>query len=147
MFNPTAAEAAHGDDGGDKGGPREANALDRRVGALIRQRRETLGLTQTDLARRCGVTFQQIQKYERGSNRVSFGRLVQIAEGLSIPPAWFFEGLNLDDADHEPAAIADALNTADGRRIAQVLPLLDTTQRRLVADVAINLAGQHRAAA
>jgi transcriptional regulator with XRE-family HTH domain len=57
-------------------------ALDIALGVAVRMRRRMLGLSQDDLARACGVTFQQIQKYENGTNRVSFSRLVQIAAAL-----------------------------------------------------------------
>lgn len=56
--------------------------IDLAVGMRIRMRRDELGLTQQDLARAVGVTFQQVQKYERGTNRVSASRLIQIAERL-----------------------------------------------------------------
>lgn len=58
------------------------NRLDLALGSLIRERRKVLGLSQTALANAAGVTFQQIQKYERGFNRVSFSRLVEIARAL-----------------------------------------------------------------
>ena len=59
-----------------------SNPLDIALGARIRVRRKSLGLSQDDLAVQVGLTFQQIQKYERGANRVSFSRLVEIARTL-----------------------------------------------------------------
>lgn len=59
-----------------------ANRLDLALGLRIRQRRKALGISQTSLAAAVGITFQQVQKYERGSNRVSFSRLVEIAHAL-----------------------------------------------------------------
>ena len=70
--------------------------IDRHVGARIRERRIMLGLTQQQLADLIGVTYQQAHKYERGINRVSAGRLFEIARVLSVPVSYFFEGL--DDA-------------------------------------------------
>jgi transcriptional regulator with XRE-family HTH domain len=70
-----------------------ANAADRHVGARIRERRIMLGLSQQQLAQMIGVTYQQAHKYERGLNRISAGRLYEIAQVLSVPVSWFFEGL------------------------------------------------------
>ena len=61
---------------------RAADDLDRALGAAIRLRRRSLSLTQDQLAKACGISFQQVQKYENGANRVSFSRLVQIARAL-----------------------------------------------------------------
>ncbi len=67
--------------------------IDRHVGARIRERRIMLGLTQQQLADLIGVTYQQAHKYERGINRVSAGRLFEIAQVLSVPVSSFFDGL------------------------------------------------------
>src|SRR6185437_9697247 len=64
--------------------------IDRHVGARIRERRIMLGLTQQQLADLIGVTYQQAHKYERGINRVSAGRLFEIARVLSVPVSYFF---------------------------------------------------------
>lgn len=68
--------------------------VDTYVGQRMRQRRWELGMTQTELAEKVGVRFQQIQKYEMGTNRVSASRLWDIAEALEVPAAYFFHGLN-----------------------------------------------------
>jgi transcriptional regulator with XRE-family HTH domain len=70
--------------------PRSVDARDTEIGRLVRSQRKQLGLTQTDLAERIGVTFQQVQKYENGTNRISIGRLTRIAEVLNVPPTFFF---------------------------------------------------------
>jgi transcriptional regulator with XRE-family HTH domain len=67
--------------------------VDRHVGARIRERRIMLGLTQQQLADLIGVTYQQAHKYERGINRVSAGRLFEVAQVLSVPVTYFFDGL------------------------------------------------------
>ena len=69
----------------------------------MRQRRESLGISQGRLGRHLGLTFSQIQKYEKGSNRVGAGRLFQIATFLSVAPSYFFEGL---EGAGEPAGTA-----------------------------------------
>jgi DNA-binding XRE family transcriptional regulator len=84
--------AAATKEGGAKPGQR-ANAADRHVGARIRERRVMMGLSQQQLARMVGVTYQQAHKYERGLNRISAGRLFEIAQVLDVPVSFFFEGL------------------------------------------------------
>ena len=68
--------------------------VDRHVGALIRVKRRALGISQSDLANALGITFQQVQKYERGTNRVSSSKLYEIAQKLDTPLSAFFEGLD-----------------------------------------------------
>jgi transcriptional regulator with XRE-family HTH domain len=72
---------------------RSTAAIDDHVGARIRERRIMLGLTQQQLAEMIGVTYQQAHKYERGINRVSAGRLYEIARALSAPVSHFYEGI------------------------------------------------------
>src|ERR1700752_4583024 len=75
---------------------RSTAAIDDHVGSRIRERRIMLGLTQQQLAELTGVTYQQAHKYERGINRVSAGRLYEIARVMSVPVGYFFEGLEGD---------------------------------------------------
>src|SRR5579863_933096 len=72
-------------------------AIDHHVGSRIRERRILLGQTQQQLAEMIGVTYQQAHKYERGVNRVSAGRLFQIAKVLSVPMAYFYEGMGVEE--------------------------------------------------
>lgn len=67
--------------------------VDLHVGARVRARRMAIGMTQQALAARLGVTFQQVQKYELGSNRVSASRLWAIAQAMGVPVSFFYEGL------------------------------------------------------
>jgi transcriptional regulator with XRE-family HTH domain len=78
-----------------------ANTADRHVGCRIRERRIMLGLSQQQLAVMIGVTYQQAHKYERGLNRISAGRLYDIAQVLSVPISWFFEGITTETATSE----------------------------------------------
>jgi transcriptional regulator with XRE-family HTH domain len=78
-----------------------ANTADRHVGMRIRERRIMLGLSQQQLAVMIGVTYQQAHKYERGLNRISAGRLYDIAQVLSVPISWFFEGIAEDNGAAE----------------------------------------------
>ncbi|MDP6068811.1 MAG: helix-turn-helix transcriptional regulator [Alphaproteobacteria bacterium] len=74
--------------------------VDAHVGARVRERRVLLGLTQLELAGLIGVTYQQAHKYERGINRVSAGRLYDIAQTLQVSVGFFFEGL--EETDERP---------------------------------------------
>ena len=70
------------------------NPIDIHVGSRVRLRRNFLGLSQTKLGEAVGLTFQQIQKYERGVDRISVGRLVHMAQVLEVPITFFFEDLD-----------------------------------------------------
>lgn len=69
------------------------NPIDGHVGAMIKARRTVVGMSQTELANRLGITFQQVQKYEKGSNRVGSSRLYEISQILDVPLSSFFEGV------------------------------------------------------
>ncbi|MBR0648275.1 helix-turn-helix transcriptional regulator [Roseomonas terrae] len=77
----------------DDASTQRASLVDHHVGARIRERRTMLGLSQQQLAKMIGVTYQQAHKYERGLNRISAGRLFEIAQVLNVPVSYFFEGL------------------------------------------------------
>ena len=74
-------------------GTGKSHPVDIYVGARLRARRTLLGMTQTDLGDTAGLTFQQIQKYERGTNRVSASRLYDLCRVLDVPVNFFFDGL------------------------------------------------------
>lgn len=78
-----------------------ATDTDRHVGSRIRERRIMLGLSQQQMADMIGVTYQQAHKYERGINRISAGRLYEIAQVLKVPVGYFYEGL---DSEREAEA-------------------------------------------
>jgi len=81
------------------------NPIDVHVGVRIRMRRTMLGLSQTTLGEQLGLTFQQIQKYERGTNRVSSSRLFDLTRVLDVPLAYFFDGMGDHIASQSPAAL------------------------------------------
>ncbi|WP_372400518.1 helix-turn-helix domain-containing protein [Azospirillum sp. HJ39] len=88
-----------------KGEIEATTAVDRYVGSRIRLRRTLLGMTQTVLGQAVGLTFQQIQKYEKGANRVSASRLWQFGAALDVPVSFFFDGLA--DQGHLPDVILE----------------------------------------
>ena len=79
-----------------------AAEIDTHLGRRLRRRRRLLGLTQQQLAVQVGVRFQQVQKYECGANRISAARLWELAEALSTPISYFYDGL--EEARERPAA-------------------------------------------
>lgn len=75
-----------------------ANIIDENVGTKLRQRRSLLGLSQEKLAEQVGITFQQIQKYENGANRISASRLYEFSKVLDIPVGFFFENTEANES-------------------------------------------------
>ncbi len=78
--------------------PETPHPIDVHVGRRLRLRRSLMGLSQEKLAELVGVTFQQIQKYERGTNRIGSSRLYRLAQVLQVPVSYFFEGLEAPTA-------------------------------------------------
>ncbi|MBI3451974.1 MAG: helix-turn-helix transcriptional regulator [Rhodospirillales bacterium] len=84
-----------------------ADPVDIYVGTRVRQRRMFLGVSQEKLAKALGISFQQVQKYERGTNRVSASRLFVLSRFLGVPVSWFFDG-----APESSQAVAAARKSA-----------------------------------
>lgn len=112
--------------------------VDVHVGKRIRHRRWLVGITQQQLAEAVGIKFQQIQKYETGMNRVSASRLWDIAEALSVPVSFFFEGLGDD-----PVEIADGrdlpkdiLKDKEALELVRSYYAIPETQRRRLFELA-----------
>lgn len=82
-----------------------SHPIDVHVGARVRLRRNLLGFSQTDLGKMLGITFQQIQKYERGSNRIAASRLYRMGQVLDVPVAYFFDGLESGKVSPEMAVV------------------------------------------
>lgn len=110
--------------------------IDITVGARITSLRLAKGMTQTDLATQIGVSFQQVQKYERGSNRVSASRLWRTAEALDVPMTYFFDGVTTDTgAPREEQAM-----TPWARELLALEKKLPASARKLVLNMARQLA-------
>ncbi|MGO8915912.1 MAG: helix-turn-helix domain-containing protein [Stellaceae bacterium] len=117
--------------------------IDVHVGSRIRHRRAIAGLNQTELALKVGVTFQSIQKYERGANRVSASRLQEIAEVLGVSVSHFFEGLvPAGEATTPAAAPAEELTSQEIRDLNAAFALIkDKTVRQAVLHLLKRVAG------
>ncbi len=112
-----------------------ATEVDAYVGQRMRQRRESLGMSQGRLGRHLGLTFSQVQKYEKGANRIGAGRLFLLANFLGVPVHYFFEGLSEvesaqlrgSEATGELAALDDAfLSISDAETRQSVLALVSS---------------------
>ncbi len=98
------------------------NPIDKHVGSRVRMRRVLIGMSQEKLGGALGLTFQQVQKYEKGTNRIGASRLQQIAGILNVPPAFFFEdmpaiegvGANASFAEDSSGFVVDFLSTSEG---------------------------------
>jgi transcriptional regulator with XRE-family HTH domain len=118
---------------------RRTQDIDAVVGVRMAARRSALGLSQTALAVQLGVSFQQVQKYEKGANRVSASRLHQVATALGCSVADFFPA-RVEDVD-PVAGLRDLTETADGRLLAQAFPrIADPAVRQAVTRVVEALA-------
>ncbi|AXA39463.1 helix-turn-helix domain-containing protein [Rhizobium leguminosarum] len=90
------------------------NSIDVYVGNRVRVRRKTLGMTQNGLAELLGITFQQIQKYEKGTNRIGASRLQRISEILRVPVGFFFENGGAGPIDGETSELNSFLSSKEG---------------------------------
>ena len=119
---------------------RHPDPIDVHVGSRLRARRTMLGVSQTKIGGDLGITFQQIQKYEKGTNRISAGRLQEAARLLGVPVAYFFEGAPggslapVGDADHTSSAIGAFLSTTEGIQLNKAFGRIEDVRlrRRLV---------------
>lgn len=125
------------------------NPIDVHVGSRIRLRRNMLGISQEKLGESLGITFQQIQKYEKGTNRVGASRLQAIASILNAPVSFFFEGAPGEDgsapgfAEEGSTFVTDFLSTSEGIQLNRAfVKISDPKVRRKVLDLVKALAAE-----
>ncbi|HEX3700773.1 MAG TPA: helix-turn-helix transcriptional regulator [Phenylobacterium sp.] len=118
-----------------------ADEIDVHLGRRLRRRRRLLGLTQQELAQSCGVRFQQIQKYECAANRMSAGRLWQLAEVLEIPVSYFYEGFAEAKARARDEGGGELLARKETRDLIRAYYQLGERPRRRLLDLAKSLNG------
>ncbi len=129
------------------------NPIDKHVGSRVRMRRMMLWMSQEKLGDALGLTFQQVQKYEKGTNRIGASRLQQISGILQVPVAFFFEGApdvpgtrpqGLMEAP-SPAYVSDFLATSDGLALTKAfMRIPDAKLRRRIVDLVEQIAGERR---
>ena len=129
---------------------RNPNPIDIHVGNRVRMRRMLIGMSQEKLGERLGLTFQQVQKYEKGSNRVSASRLYQMAQILGVPVQFFFEDISEISSQQgadvsgssESGEIMDFLNSSEGVQLNRAFnEIASSNVRRRVVDLVKSIAG------
>jgi transcriptional regulator with XRE-family HTH domain len=127
------------------------NPIDKHVGSRVRMRRMMLAMSQEKLGDALGLTFQQVQKYEKGTNRIGASRLQQISHILQVPVSFFFDGApiiagmpraeGVSEAP-SPAYVSDFLATSDGLALTKAFMRIDDTKlRRRIVDLVEQIAG------
>jgi transcriptional regulator with XRE-family HTH domain len=124
------------------------NPVDKYVGSRVRMRRIMLGMSQEKLGEALGLTFQQVQKYEKGTNRVGASRLQQISEILQVPVSFLFDGGPSGAANTEgfsegssPAYVSDFLATSEGLALTRAFTRIsDAKMRRSIVDLVEQIA-------
>lgn len=126
------------------------NPIDKHVGSRVRMRRMMLSMSQEKLGDALGLTFQQVQKYEKGTNRIGASRLQAIANILQVPVSFFFEGAphgpggmasGMSEAP-SPAYVSDFLATSDGLSLTKSFMRIKSSKlRRRIVDLVEQIAG------
>jgi transcriptional regulator with XRE-family HTH domain len=125
------------------------NPTDKHVGSRVRMRRMMLGMSQEKLGDALGLTFQQVQKYEKGTNRIGASRLQQISHILQVPVEFFFEGApslgpqanGMGEAP-SPSYVSDFLATSDGLALTKAfMRIKEPKLRRRIVDLVQQIAG------
>jgi transcriptional regulator with XRE-family HTH domain len=116
---------------------KSASAIDKHVGTRVRMRRMLIGMSQEKLGEALGITFQQIQKYEKGSNRIGASRLHHIASVLGVDVEFFFQGVPTTPGSESSTRIslADFLALPESDRLVQTFSRLPEDARRKVVDL------------
>ena len=125
------------------------NPVDRHVGSRVRMRRMMLSMSQEKLGDALGLTFQQVQKYEKGTNRIGASRLQQIANILQVPVAFLFDGApdtpgsaRSGKDTPSPTYVAEFLATSDGLALTKAfMQIEDPKLRRRIVDLVQQIAG------
>ncbi len=112
-----------------------AHPVDVYVGQRVRQRRWMVGMTQQQLGDRVGIKFQQIQKYETGTNRISASRMWDIAATMEVPVSFFFEGID-GQAPDTGEARGDILTDKEALELVRAYYAIPENQRRRLFDLA-----------
>lgn len=149
----TAEDSAEMPETGGEKNARRANMIDTHVGARLRLRRMLLGMSQEKLGEQLGLTFQQVQKYEKGVNRVGASRLFDLAQVLGVPVQYFYDELDPESVDHNGHArgfgersnetyVVDFLSTREGLELNKAFTrVTDPKVRRAIIDLVRTLAG------
>jgi len=127
------------------------NPIDRHVGSRVRMRRVLLGMSQEKLGEALDLTFQQVQKYEKGTNRIGASRLQQISTILQVPPSFFFDGNPTDEVmaagfaeDASSEYVVDFLSTVEGLQLNKAFARIKSPKiRKKLVELIISVAEEH----
>ncbi|MEJ8404740.1 helix-turn-helix transcriptional regulator [Brevundimonas vesicularis] len=122
----------------------DPHPVDRHVGRRVQEKRLDLGLTQTALAKAVGVSFQQVQKYEKGTNRVSASKLFEMAEFMKVGIPFFFDGYSsatVGVAEEAPAFDHEHRPTKNSVEITRLAPRLPARKQKLILDMMRDMLG------
>lgn len=111
--------------------PRKPDPIDIHVGSRIRLARQALHMSQEKLGEALGITFQQVQKYEKGTNRVGSSRLMNISATLNRPVEFFFEGVDAAGNTQPADDLTSFLNSKEGMRLARAFSQVKNREARL----------------
>jgi transcriptional regulator with XRE-family HTH domain len=146
-------KTAVADESEDRGNSRRANPIDKYVGERVRMRRMLLGMSQERLGEQLGLTFQQVQKYEKGVNRIGASRLFDLSQVLGVSIQYFYENMPAAVSGHHAAAgfadqsgepyVADFLSSRDSVELNKAFArITDPRIRRSIVDMVRSVAGE-----
>jgi transcriptional regulator with XRE-family HTH domain len=128
---------------------KSTGSIDKEIGSRVRMRRISIGMSQEKLGDMLGLTFQQVQKYEKGTNRISVGRLVDIAKILGVDIHFFFNGIKSIKAEpgfgeeETPPYMADMISTPEGLQLIRTFTSIKNPKvRKSIVQLVTTLAAQ-----
>jgi transcriptional regulator with XRE-family HTH domain len=128
---------------------KQANPIDVQVGNRVRIRRMLIGMSQERLGDLLGLTFQQVQKYEKGVNRIGAGRLFEMSRILNVPVDFFYEGVNaapVQPGDGESPPVMEFVSSGEGMQLSLAfMKIKDAKVRKRVLDLVKSLAEEEAA--
>lgn len=146
-------ETVETEESDDRSNSRRANPIDKHVGERVRMRRMLLGMSQERLGEKLGLTFQQVQKYEKGVNRIGASRLFDLAQVLGVPIQYFYDSMSTAVSGHLSAPgfadkpsdtyVADFLSSRDSVELNKAFArITDARIRRSIVDMVRSIAGE-----
>jgi len=146
-------ETVETEESDERSNSRRANPIDKHVGERVRMRRMLLGMSQERLGEKLGLTFQQVQKYEKGVNRIGASRLFDLAQVLGVPIQYFYDSMSSAVSGHLSAPgfadkpgdtyVADFLSSRDSVELNKAFArITDARIRRSIVDMVRSIAGE-----
>jgi transcriptional regulator with XRE-family HTH domain len=131
---------------------KSTNTVDKEIGSRVRMRRMLIGMSQEKLGEMLGLTFQQVQKYEKGANRISVSRLLDIAGILGVDIHYFYDGLSSQKGEAgfaeeaAPPYVSDFMNAPEGHQLMKAFMTIKNPKvRRTIIQLAMSLAADDEA--